>query len=73
MQSIVSCVINKKILKEKIDEIGKKNSESWENDKQADAVICCLLRDIKDMIDAYDAEGEKRAEHKQGEKARTQK
>lgn len=46
--------MDKKELKEKIDEIAKKNCESWANTEAAteyDAVVCCMVRDIKSMID----------------------
>ena len=46
--------MDKKELKEKIDEIARKNSESWSGDESVkgyDVVICCLVRDIKSTID----------------------
>lgn len=47
-------MMDKKELKENIDRIAKENSESWvgsDRSEECDAVICCLVRDIKDMID----------------------
>ena len=46
-------MMDKKELKENIDRIAKENSESWsesDRSKEYDTVICCLVRDIKDMI-----------------------
>ena len=46
-------MMDKKVLKENIDQIAKENSESWSGSDRAeeyDTVICCLVRDIKDML-----------------------
>lgn len=46
---------DKKKLKEKIDEVARKNCNSWagaEDEVDRCTTICCLVRDLKEMIDA---------------------